>query len=539
MKILLKTALQFYNAKNRWYIPMAAGIFYALGTPPMNGQLHPVFTFFPMLSLAVCIPLFYFSLAPSLKRAMVHTYCFGIGASLCQLYWIAFVVPEGLYHLVFGGVVLLTAFEALFFAINGLVFRIAFTRLRGWCVIAFPAWWICVEYAKSLGEISFPWNFIGYSLTPLLPLSQISSITGIYGMSFIVILGNVLLFDLIKSRRSAHEARRKKFALAAFAVFLIIASVGGWMRLHSSKAIGPQARLSLIQPVIDQNQWGNTSLDTSFAVIESLVIQAAESKPEAIIMPESALLCYLVRRPSLKNRVIGWSRKTKIPLVLGALHWDPAPPKSPREFLVYNTAFFLDTGTTTFQPYYKMNLVPFSEILPFQGIFPILSRVNIGQADFRPGTKPVIFDIGGKIKGAPFICFDIIYPSFVRSRSSSPTNLLVQITNDGWFGRSSGPYQHALYAQQRCIENGISLARSANTGISMFVDQYGRVLSKTRLLKRGILEGSVPLSRVPTLYSKLGDWPVAISGIIIAFQLLLLILKAFNKRKWYFFKKNN
>jgi apolipoprotein N-acyltransferase len=527
MASILNKTLQFYSRKNRWYIAFLGGILYALGGPPMNGLLHPVFTLFPLLSFFICVPLFYCSTNASVKRAVLHAYLFGIGASLCQLYWIAFVVPEGLYHLVFFGVVILTAFEAIFFAVNGFAFRFTFKYFPRWYPVLFPACWVSIEFLKSIGEISFPWNFIGYSLTPLLPLSQLSSITGTYGLSFIVVLGNCLVFNLIQGWETGRPSRNKKLAVAGFAVFLAVCSIGGWLRLHGLKPVGPTARISLVQPVIDQNQWGNTSLDTSFTVIESLVTRAALDKPEAIILPESALLCYLVRRAQLKNRVIGWSRQIKVPLVLGALNWEPAPPKSPREFLVYNTSFFLDTGTTVFQPYYKMKLVPFSEILPFQGIFPILSRVNLGQADFRPGASPVTYAIGEKIKGAPFICFDIIYPGFVRSRATSTTNLLVQITNDGWFGRSSGPYQHALYAQQRCIENGISLARCANTGISMFVDQYGRVLSRTRLGERRILTGTVPLARVPTLYARIGDWPAAMSGLIVVLCFVAAIFRTF------------
>jgi apolipoprotein N-acyltransferase len=440
------------------------------------------------------------------------------------------VVPEGLYHLVVLGVALLAAFEAIFFAINAMAFRLAFTRFPRWYTVIFPAWWVFIEYAKSLGEISFPWNFIGYSLTPLLPLSQLSSVAGTYGLSFIVLLGNVLLFNLLRKWLTGERGRGATIAVTGFALFLAAVSAAGWARLHFAKPLGPTAKLALVQPVIDQNQWGNTSLDTSFTVIEGMVATAATFHPDATILPESALLCYLDRRPSLKRRVVEWSRVTGVPMVLGALHWDPAPPKSPREYLVYNTAFLIDTGKTVFQPYYKMKLVPFSEILPFQGIFPLLSRVNLGQADFRPGIKPVVYDIGKNIKGAPFICFDIIYPSFVRSRAIG-ANLLIQITNDGWFGKSSGPYQHALYAQQRCIENGITLARSANTGISMFVDQYGRIISRTKLGERRVLEGSVSLARVPTFYSKVGDWPVAMSVGIILLQLAALVVRAFRRKK--------
>ncbi len=534
MRSLLKAFIDYYTGKNRWYLPIAAGMLSTATMPPFNGQLHPVLTLFPLLGFIAFVPLFACSLAGSWKRALLHTYCFGVGASVCQLYWIAFVVPEGLYHMIILGVLLLTMYEASFFAVNGLAFRFFFRRFPQLYVVAAAAWWVCIEYLKSVGEMSFPWNFVGYALTPLLPLAQVSSITGTYGLSFIVILGNCCAFEMARGWAAGQTPRKKIPLLGWFILSFAVISLWGVFRLNGKAKSDSTAQVSLIQPVIDQNHWGNNSLDASFSLIESLIKQASgtsggsggsASKPDAIIAPESALLCYLLRQPSLKKRVIEWSRSTKIPLVIGSLHWESSPASSKNDYLVYNTAYCLDSASGAFQPYYKMKLVPFSEILPFQGLFPILSRVNLGEADFTPGTKPVVFDIGPKIKGAPFICFDIIYPGFVRSRINSTTNLLVQITNDGWFGKSSGPYQHALYAQQRCIENGISLARSANTGISMIVDQYGRVLKKTRLGERIVLSGTVPLSRVPTLYTKLGDWPAGLSFALVAVLITVAILR--------------
>jgi len=146
-------------------------------------------------------------------------------------------------------------------------------------------------------------------------------------------------------------------------------------------------------------------------------------------MPESALLCYLINRPMLADRVASWSRELGIPLIVGALHWDNAPKGSSSEYYVYNTAYYLDPATARFSPYYKIKLVPFSETLPFKGVFPILSRVNLGQADFRSGRDFTVFSIGNTIKAGPFICYEIIYPGFVRERvkrgatclSTSPT----------------------------------------------------------------------------------------------------------------------
>ena len=527
---MLKKIITFYNSGNRWYLPLSAGLLFALGTPPFNAELHPAFTLFPLLSFFVCVPLFAFSINASIKRALLHTFLFGLGASVGQLYWIAFVMPEGLWPLVIGGVALLTCYEALFFTLNGMAFRFTVRNFPNACVFIVPAWWVLIEYAKSLGEMSFPWNTIGYALTPLLPLAQMSSITGIYGMSFIVIVGNVLAWMAIRRRVAGLQQGVLIRAFAVFAAVVLVIAGAGWMRLHRAPREQSMAAVALVQPCIDQNHWGNRSLDTSFDVIDSMVGQAALARPDVVILPESALLCYLVKRQPLRNRVIGWSKKIKLPLVVGSLDWEIAPQRDKHEYNVYNAAFLLDTGSTTFQPYYKMKLVPFSEALPFQGIFPILSRVNIGQADFKPGRKSVVYSIGGVMRSAPFICFDIIYPSFVRNRAAGQVNLLMHITNDGWFGKSSGPYQHALMSQQRCIENGISLVRCANSGISMLVDQYGRIRAQTMLQQRTILTGLIPLSRIPTLYSKVGDWPVLLSAMLVVIQAVVFLRRKFQKK---------
>ena len=281
MHSILKKIVDYYSSGNRWFMPIIAGFFFALGTPPFNSQLHPAFTFFPLLSFIVCLPLFSFSLNASFKRAALHTYLFGFAASLGQLYWIAFVTPEGLWHLIVGGVLLITLFEALFFSINGLLFRTAFKRFPRMYVVFVPAVWVCLEYIRSLGEVSFPWTTIGYCLTPLLSLSQIGSITGVYGMSLIIMAGNTLAWGEMRNFLLHKKARRKGVYMAAFAVFLLAIGLWGRQRLRSYVSNGPVAKISLVQPNIDQNKWGNHSLDTAFDVIESLVYASAKFRPDA------------------------------------------------------------------------------------------------------------------------------------------------------------------------------------------------------------------------------------------------------------------
>ena len=343
-------------------------------------------------------------------------------------------------------------------------------------------------------------------------------------MSFLIVAGNCVIWEALRKLRLKQQVRAAGY-IAALAGVLCILTLWGWYRLnHGAVNISsPTAMVSLVQPNIDQNHWGNESLEQSFVIIDSLIKTAAPYHPDVIILPESALLCYLDRTEPLRDRVQSWVNAIHTPLITGTLHWDPAPASSPYTYYVYNTVMRINPFDTVHKHYYKMKLVPFSEALPFEGIFPILSRVNLGEADFQRGTTPQTLDIGSNITSVPLVCYEIIYPSFVRNRTLPSTNVLVNITNDGWFGKSSGAYQHAVMAQQRCIENGISLARCANSGFSMVVDPYGRCLSRTRLYERTVLTHSIPLVRVKTLYSRWGDWPVCISVGLVVLELLLCL----------------
>jgi apolipoprotein N-acyltransferase len=528
MNTILSKVTSFSLSRHGLWVAIAGGVFYALAMPPFNSMLHPAFTLFPLLSFVMCLPLFLVSLTPKTGRAAWRAYCFGLIASGFQFYWIACVVPEGLWHLVLIGVILACLYEGVYFLALGMLFRWTRKKFPVFFPVIFPAFWVLVEYLRSLGEISFPWNFAGYALTPLLPLAQLASVTGVYGLSFIVILGNVLAWEFLSTLRRKGSIHR---ALPVFALALAALSLWGFFRMKASPPPGAAAtKIALLQGNIDQNHWGNNSLDTSFVILETLLKEAGLTKPDLVVMPESALLCYLLRRPQLSGRVSGWSRSLGVPIILGALHWDPAPRGGRDDYLVYNTAFYLDTAGRKYTPYYKMKLVPFSETLPFTGAFPILSRVNLGQADFKPGSDPVVFSIGDSIKAGPFICYEITYPGFVRDRVKRGANLLVNITNDGWFGKTSGAFQHATMVRMRAIENGVPLARAANTGISMLVDQYGRIVGRTQLYARTFLSGELRVYRVPTLYTRLGDWPVLLSACIVLLAAGLFALRRFSAR---------
>jgi apolipoprotein N-acyltransferase len=191
-------------------------------------------------------------------------------------------------------------------------------------------------------------------------------------------------------------------------------------------------------------------------------------------------------------------------VLVGAL--DFAPDEKPwRKYIFYNSAFLFpgDSARNAVRQYSKLRLVPFSERLPFDDVFPIINYVNLGEGDFSPGKDYEIWD--RRVKYAPSICYEIIYPDFARGARRRGADFFVNITNDGWFGISNAPYMHANIARFRAIEAGAPIARCSNAGITVFYDYKGRVLGKTRLNEVTVLRRKLPINTRETPYLRYGD----------------------------------
>jgi apolipoprotein N-acyltransferase len=515
-----------------WWFPLVAGCAYALCLPPFNGDTHPLLSLFPLLSFVALVPMFHCALVQPLRRAVLRTYLYGIAAAAVQLYWISNVNMEGLWPIIMAGLVFACFFVGAYFLAAGMLFRLVHRLFPRWWVVIFPAVWVLIEVSRSVGELAFPWMLLGYTLTPLLPLAQAASVCGVLGLSFVVVLGNTIVWWTVRPGISAGRL----VPIVSFCAVLVGISVWGFARMHGSPKPDKQdttgsARVAMLQINMDQAHWGSRSLDTAFSVTESLAHTSMQEHPDLIVLPESALLCYLVRRPALKARVQRLEDSVKTPIIVGALHWELPPKGSYYEYLPYNTAFCVEPGSTAFRMYHKMRLLPFSEALPFESKIPLLSRVNLGESDFHAGKTPVVFDIGPRLHAAPFICYEMIFPGLVRERMRMGANLLVNITNDGWFGRSSAAYAHATMARMRCIENGVSMVRCANSGISMAVDQFGRILGRTPLYARTALVRTVSLGVNRTWYTWFGDWPAWVSLAIVVASALGLGVRAVRSRR--------
>jgi len=525
LQVILKKIGGYYESKNRWWLAAIAGLLYSLCLPPFNSMLHPIFTPMPLLSFAALIPFIYFATRPSRKRALIHTYIYCVSMSLAQYYWIGNVNVRGLWAVVLVGVVLISFAVGAFYFAAALALRFYVRHIPRLYVIVFPAVWVLIEYSRTLSDLRFPWSLLGYSSAGILPLAQFSSFTGVWGLSFLIVLGNVIIWELLRAVKQNRNYRKQWIACCGWAALIIGIFVWGAMRLNTEPQTAQTSRIAILQSNMDQFNWTANSTDSAFTISGQMVTEAVKDKPEFIIFPESALHCYLARKTERRFAAHSWAQEANVPILAGALHWEYANKSQAEEYDVYNTAFIIENDKLT--PYHKIVLVPFSEIMPFQAKFPLISRVNLGGAGFKQGEKEAVFRINENLEIAPYICYEIIFPSFVQRRLLESTNLLVNITNDGWFGRSSGPYQHAAMSQMRSIENGISMSRSANSGISMHVDPYGRIIAKTGLYKRAILTTDVPVYRVATFYSRFGDW-------FITFCFLLTftgIMAGFIKRK--------
>ncbi len=493
---------------------LLSGILLSASYPPLP---------FGFLSALVWIPMLSLINKRTNKDIFRFFFIFGFSATLGTVYWIGNVVPPGLWALVLIGLFLICSYFALFYSIIGLWAKYLIRTWSYKSLIFLPPLWAILEYIQGLGEISFPWNAIAYTWGNYLPLIQGLSVVGIYGYSFLILEIGVTIFLLLK------YGIKDRFTLyvnisVSFIVILLFIN-GLFFKKENTNA--SKATVSIIQSNIDQLvKWDEAFLDSTVSVNIEMTKKAckiSDKKPDLIIWSETSLPMYIKKRPVFLNRIYNLSKEINTPLLLGSLDYERVDTKY-KDINFYNCAFFLKSDTSNMLVYKKNKLVPFSEYLPFSGIIPILNLVDLGEADFSQGTEQKIYS-SGKIHFSPSICYEIIYPNFIRNMVKSGANLLVNITNDGWFGRSSAPFQHLNIARFRCIENNISLARCANTGISAIIKPNGVIEKSTKIMNREILNGKVILSNNPTFYSKHGNWLVIVCLLIFLTILILSIIK--------------
>ena len=392
-------------------------------------------------------------------------------------------------------IVALAAYCGLYF--GGVAAAMAWVRVRMSVelalIVAAPLW-VALEWIRGWLMGGFPWGLVGYSQYSVLPLIQIAEITGVYGVSFLVVAVNAAMAGAL-----VLTARRGAIGLAVAGVLVTAALAFGWQRLGET-AVRPTVPVALMQPSIEQPlKWDPAHQVTTLNIYLGLTRKAAGSRPGLIVWPETSSPTVFRRDPGLQRTLADIAGESGSPLLIGSIDVaDGAPTR------YSNTAFLVGPGGITGR-YDKIQLVPFGEYVPMSSVIGFVRGWAEFIADLEPGRSPTVF----KGPPAPFgvvICYEGIFPELVRRFIVGGAQFMVNMTNDGWFGRTSGPWQHLSMYPFRAVEHRVAIVRAANTGVSAFIAPSGRITRQLPLFSRGVLQEPIPLRRGKTLYTRLGDW---------------------------------
>jgi apolipoprotein N-acyltransferase len=404
---------------------------------------------------------------------------------------------------------LLALYMAAYVAAFGAITAILVRRFHIAGLWMAPCVWVTFEYLRGVLIGGFPWIPLGNTMVTFLPIAQLASITGVYGLSWFVALLNTGFTVTALS-----QGRRRLVAAASTIAVIALVSIWGGMRLSSNVlTTGPSISVGLIQGNIAQtDKWNPARAGMILDRYLHLTRQAVQKGARFILWPESSTPFYFEEDPA-GNVIRNMVRQIGKPLLLGSDEVEAGDHPSS-----YNSAFMLDTAGATAAVYRKIHLVPFGEYVPFQKLLFFVGPLVEAVSAFSPGTRVTMMPVEGHMVSTA-ICYEVTYPSLAREAVHQGSEMLTTITNDAWYGESSAAYQHFEMAMMRAIEQGRYLVRSANTGISGIVDPYGRVLIRTNLFETVAVVGEARFVQATTVYATIGDLAVYVSAAIVVLAL--------------------
>jgi apolipoprotein N-acyltransferase len=389
-------------------------------------------------------------------------------------------------------------------------------------VLALATMLTATEWLRGHLLSGFPWNTFGYALTEPLALAQSVSLTGIWGLTFLCIA--ICASPAVLADDAADTPRPQRTVLIGLLILAGLASYGAVRLWQNPTAYVNGVKLRIMQPNLQQDEKFNYASKEQ-VIARYLRLSDRTTGPNSngvhdatvLIWPESAFPFFLTREPDALAQITNLL-KPSTELITGAIRPAPASSNTPH---AYNSVYVIDPDGSIRGIYDKVHLVPFGEYLPLQGL---LAHIGLKQlthqvGGFLSGDRRRTMDVPGAPKMLPLICYEAIFPGAAVPAGERP-GWLVNVTNDGWFGISTGPYQHFQQARVLAIAEGLPLVRAANTGISGVIDPVGRIISSLPLGAEGVLDALLPRALAPTLYVRFGD------TAIILFMVLSLILVA-------------
>ena len=493
----------------RALLAFAAGAASALAMAPINAW-PLLFITFPVLVWLVDG-----SVAGRLSgiwRAAGAGWCFGFGYFLAGLYWVgyAFLVDAKTFGwllpiAVIGLPALLGVFTALGLAAARLIWVRGAERVLALAVALTVAEWL-----RGHLFTGFPWNTFGYALTEPLALAQTVSLVGIWGLTFLTIA--IFASPAVLADDPKDTPRPYRAPIVALVILAAMAGFGlARLRTHPTSYVSG-VKLRIMQADLQQDEKFSYA-DKDKIVARYLALSDRATGPRSnglrdvthLIWPESSFPFFLTREPEELAKIVAML-KPHTELITGAVRVAPQVAGS-NEVHAYNSIYVIDPDGSIRGIYDKVHLVPFGEYLPFE---PLLKSIGLRKltrdvGGFLTGDRRRAMEVPGAPKMLPLICYEAIFPGAAVPHSERP-GWLVNVTNDGWFGISSGPYQHFQQARTLAIAEGLPLARAANTGISAVIDPVGRIVNSLPLGAEGVLDARLPRAAAPTLYVRFGDY---------------------------------
>jgi apolipoprotein N-acyltransferase len=535
------------NTKLIIVICVVSGILIGISYPPIP---------FPYFIFIAFVPYFYvLNNTDQLIKRVHFSYITFFVFNLITIYWVGSWTKEADPFLMISGGLLLFVNPALYLIPVFLHHYALRTIGKKGALFLFPFFWVFFEYLYTLTDLRFPWLTLSNSVTGFNYFIQIAEIIGAYGISLLILFINLLIYLFI----SDYKKNGKINYLIGNAIFsiLVVIIIYGVIKNNVDYDRGEKVRVGLIQPNLNPwEKWSGGNLEEQIDLYLELSQKAVDKGAKLIVLPESALPVYLLsgNYDFEVNRIRNFVNKNNVFLLTGMpdinFYYDgEKAPEDAKETKVsgakytsFNSILGFSPDSFAIQKYGKIKLVPFGEKVPFVEEIPLLGDLikwQVGISSWNTGSGIKVFEYGkNKIGGV--ICIESIYPDFVAEFVQKGAGLITVVTNDSWYGYSSGPFQHKEISRLRAIENRKYVVRAANGGVSCIIDPHGKIISETELFTRDVLVGDITFNYEKTFYSSFPlIIPNFVTGISIAIFILFLLKKFFKINIYKKDEKNN
>ncbi len=499
--------------KNRIVSAILAGAFGALAFAPI----------YFALALPISLSVFYLLLEKTSERKKEIFwlgFAFGFGHFLAGTYWIAIsllVDASSFAWLIPFAITLIPAALAVYLALFAISYKIILKKFRlnlaSQKIMVFALLWLGFEILRSTLFTGFPWNLAGYAWMFSVYTSQLAGVFGIYGLSLLAVLISLLPVLLIGKR-----AVFDKIFTAILVVLFVVNLLYGYLRIDDSQIITSSKKLRLVQANIKQEmKWDASEKYENLLKHIEMTKKSDLEDVLAVIWSETSVPYVIEEGSDLVTKLTEAVPQNGF-LITGALRLKYADAEKTIMTDVWNSVFAINKSGIV-GSYDKRHLVPFGEYIPLQKYLPFIAKITEGSVGFSEGTGDKTMTVSG-ISFNPLVCYEGIFTNEILDRNSRP-NLLINLTNDAWFGNSSGPYQHFDMVRMRAIEYGIPVARAANTGITALIDPFGRVINKINLNQSETIDVNLIESLATTIYEKYMYIPLM---LFVALLLILIFL---------------